>query len=245
VRTELTIAWLTARQLLTRRRRLPVLLLALLPVLLAGLFRLQGGSDATGFAISGNDQLILRIVLPIIALIFGTGAFGAERDEGTALYLLTKPIPRWRIALAKLVTAAGLTLAFVVSSTVAATVAALGGFGEHGLVPGFAAAAALGSVLYATVFVALGLFVRRALPIGLIYVVLWEVAAADMFAGTRTLSIRQYVNAAADRIITVDPAAFSAQLGGTTAAVMSVAVLVTACALAVYRLRSFQVVDQQ
>ena len=37
----------------------------------------------------------MTIVLPLAAVLFGTGAFGAENDEGTILYLLAKPISRW------------------------------------------------------------------------------------------------------------------------------------------------------
>ena len=47
--------------------------------------------------------------MPLVALILGTAALGSEIDDGTAVYLLIKPIPRWRIALAKILVAAGLT----------------------------------------------------------------------------------------------------------------------------------------
>ena len=40
--------------------------------------------------------------MPLVALILGTAAIGSEIDDGTAVYLMIKPIPRWRIALAKI-----------------------------------------------------------------------------------------------------------------------------------------------
>ena len=49
--------------------------------------------------------------MPLVALIFGTAALGSEIEDGTAVYLLIKPIPRWQIALAKILVAAGLTAA--------------------------------------------------------------------------------------------------------------------------------------
>ena len=52
--------------------------------------------------------------MPLVALIIGTAAIGSEIDDGTAVYLIVKPIPRWRIALSKMVVAAGLTAAMVV-----------------------------------------------------------------------------------------------------------------------------------
>lgn len=245
MRIETTVAWLTARQLLARRRSLPVLLLAAIPVIIAALFRFGSGDDATGFVLSISDQFIIRIVLPIVALIFGTGAFGAERDEGTALYLLTKPVPRWRIAAAKLVTVAAVSLLIIVVSTVLTAAVALGGLGADSIVLGLAAGVGLGAVLYAAMFVTLGLFVRRALPIGLLYVLVWEVVAAQMFAGTRTLSVRQYVLSTAARIMEVPAEAMEASLTARTVMVMSLIVLGLSAALSVYRLRGFEVLDQQ
>jgi ABC-2 type transport system permease protein len=245
LRTEATIATLTIRQLLARRRGAAVLAFAALPLAIAALFRLNDAGDAAAFGLQLYDAFVIRIVLPVVALIFGTGAFGAKREEGNPLPLLTKPVPRWRVALVKL------GIAMTLTTAVAATVALLtglilfGGFGPDRLVAGFTAGVALGSVLYAGVFVALGLFVRRAILVGLAYVVIWEAVAADMFAGTRMLSIRQYVLSAADRIAQFDPGRFPVELAWDTARAMSGAVLVAAVLLAVYRLRSFEVIDQQ
>ena len=43
------------------------------------------------------DGLVVRIVLPLVALVFGTAALGSELEDGTAVHLLTKPIRRWPI----------------------------------------------------------------------------------------------------------------------------------------------------
>ena len=64
------------------------------------------------------DQLIVRTVLPLIALVFGTAALGTELEDGTIVFLLTKPVRRFRIVLAKGVVAAGLTAALIVPATV-------------------------------------------------------------------------------------------------------------------------------
>ena len=88
----------TVRQLLGRRRTLLLLLLAALPLLLALVFRLFDRIDVQRYSNSVFDGVLIAIVLPLTAVLFGTGAFGAELDEGTALYLLAKPLPRWIIA---------------------------------------------------------------------------------------------------------------------------------------------------
>ena len=64
------------------------------------------------------DTLVVRTVMPLVALVFGTSALGSEIEDGTAVYLLAKPIARWQIVLAKMLVAAGLTAVLIVPSIV-------------------------------------------------------------------------------------------------------------------------------
>ena len=56
--------------------------------------------------------------MPLVALIVGTAAIGSEIEDGTAVYLMIKPIARWKIALSKILVAAGLTALLVVPAIV-------------------------------------------------------------------------------------------------------------------------------
>ncbi len=47
----------------------------------------------------------LAVVLPVIALIVGTGVLGSEIDDGTLAHILAKPLPRREIVISKLVVA--------------------------------------------------------------------------------------------------------------------------------------------
>ena len=38
------------------------------------------------------DTLVVRTVMPLVALIVGTAAIGSEIEDGTAVYLMVKPI---------------------------------------------------------------------------------------------------------------------------------------------------------
>jgi len=104
------IVRLTLRQQLGRRRTLLLVLLAALPPLLALVYRAFGEVDVSGFTDSVFEPVSLTIVLPLATVLFGTGAFGAENDEGTILYLLAKPISRWVIVAAKAFAAVALSL---------------------------------------------------------------------------------------------------------------------------------------
>ena len=179
----------TLRGLLGRRRTLLMVLLAGLPVLVGLLIRLGGGrSDAPEIL----DTLVIRTVLPLIALVFGTATIGSEIEDGTLVFLLAKPVARWRIALAKLAVAAGLTAALVVPPIIVTTLL-VGGFGGASLstAVGFALAAIAGGTAYAIAFAALGVMTTRALVVGLGYTLLWEGVLAGLLDGTRFMSIRQ------------------------------------------------------
>ncbi len=132
--------------------------------------------------------MIIAIVLPLIALVFGTSALGSELEEGTIVYLLAKPVRRLRIVLAKVVVAAALTAALIVPSTLlTGAVATFGGNELMGPATAYAIAAALGGAAYVVVFLALSTFTRWALAIGLVYVLLWEGILADLLPGTQHL----------------------------------------------------------
>jgi ABC-2 type transport system permease protein len=185
----LPITGVTLRGLLGRRRTVLMLLLVGLPVLVALLVRIAG-SDAEADRIL--DPMIVRTILPLVALVFGTAALGAELEDGTAVYLIVKPIPRWRIVAAKMLVAAGLTVALIMPSTVLTGVLASGtGSGSLATTFAYALAASIGGAAYACAFVALSAFTGRALIIGLAYTLIWEGVLAGLLEGTRFLSIRQ------------------------------------------------------
>lgn len=178
----------TLRGLLGRRRTLLLVLLAGLPVLIALLIRISGGRPDADRVL---DTLVVRTVMPLVALIVGTAAIGSEIDDGTAVYLMIKPIPRWRITLAKCFVAAGLTAVLIVPA-VMLTGFLLGGRTDPGTaIVGFSVACLVGGSAYAVAFMALSVFTSRALLLGLAYTLIWEGVLAGLLEGTKFLSIRQ------------------------------------------------------
>jgi ABC-2 type transport system permease protein len=239
---ERALASMTARQILARRRAVALVLFGLLPVALAALLRARASGTAEAALASVvelNTNLIIPVILPIVALVIGTGVFGAEIDDGTAMYVLAKPVARWRIVLTRVLVAAVATAlltapaAFLVAPAFGADAAPAG--------LGFAAAVAAGALLYSALFVALSLVTRRALVAGIAYVVLWEGTIASRAAGTRYLSIRQFVLSFAERMAELPEAAFNAPLTLRGALVMSVLTVVGATLYAIRRLRRFEV----
>jgi ABC-2 type transport system permease protein len=188
-----------------------------------------------------ETNLVITVLLPLVALVFGSAVFGAEIDDGTAIYVFAKPIPRWHLVLTKWIVASVATAMVVSAAALASGIIVFGGLDPGRLVLGFTAGAAVGAVVYCAVFVALSLATRRALIAGLVYVVLWEGVLAQYFAGTRVLSVRQYALGVADAVARVDADVFAADLPVRTAAWMAVAGTVLALMVAVAKARSFQV----
>lgn len=181
------IAAVTLRSLVSRRRTVLLLLLAALPVVVALIARLSG---VTSHEAAVFDTLVVRTVLPIVALVFGTAALGSELEDGTAVYVLAKPIPRWQIVVAKAAVAAALSALIVGGSTILTGLVLAGGAGLP-LTIAFTVATAVGSLVYVVAFVAASVVTARALILGLVYVIIWEGVLAGLLEGTRMFSIRE------------------------------------------------------
>ena len=240
------VARVTVRLLLGRRRTLLIGLVALVPLLLAAIFRAGGSSSGSiagdrDFIGSLFDGLVITILLPLVALLMATAAFGAEIEDGTVIYLLAKPAGRLRIVVAKLAVAVCLAFAMVGASTLAAGLVVLTGVpGGLGVIAGYLVGIAAGALLYGAVFVALSLITSRAFIAGLIYVIVWEGLLASLFAGIRVLSIRQYILGIADAAgvggrITQDT------LSAGSAVALGAVVVIAAVVVALRRLKSFEV----
>jgi ABC-2 type transport system permease protein len=235
------IAGITLRQLLSRRRTLLLLLLGGVMVLVAIIFRVAGEeARAIPFTSGLLSNLGVGTLMPLVALLLGTGAMGAEIEDGTAVFLLAKPLGRRTIVLTKLAVAAACAVALTCGPMLLAGLIAAGGLGD-GLVMGLVAGAAIGSVLYCAVFVAFSLVSRRALVFGLAYVLIWEGLLASLFAGTQTFSIRQVTLAFAHAIGGIPKETLAAPVDLTTALVVGAVVLVGATLLAIRRLAGFEI----
>ncbi|MCK9517802.1 MAG: ABC transporter permease [Dehalococcoidia bacterium] len=259
---------LTLRQLISKRRTLMLVLAALIPVLIAVAYRLAADTDFTisqdGIHSAHQEwaastllaNLVLATLLPLAALVFGTAALGSEIEDGTAVYLLSKPIPRWKVLVSKLLVAWLITAAFITAVTVAGGAIALAGqpteltrsSGDvinvgsgYGIIFGFAVATIVGSLVYAAVFVSLSVATSRALVVGLIYVFLWEGVVTRLFTGTRVFSVRQYTFALAEELSGVAPGVFEARLGFSAAVLMVVLVTAAAVWYGVQRLQRFEI----
>ncbi|HKA69553.1 MAG TPA: ABC transporter permease [Actinomycetes bacterium] len=232
------IASITWRGALGRRRAIllfvfPALLLTL-TILLSAL-----GGDPEDWLSAVVGGLGIGAMIPILALIVGTSVLGVEIEDGNIVHVLTKPVPRQEIIITKLAVASAVTALFGAVPIVLATIIAMPG--SLGTAFGLGVAALVGSIVYSAVFVMLSALTKRAVPIGLLYILIWENLLGGLAAarGVRALSVRQYTMRIAAELS--DLSGINAKVGLSTAIVMSIVFTALATYFAIRKLRAFTI----
>jgi len=251
-----TVAWITVRATLSRRRALLFALPALVLILLTAILR------ATHPPMGAWPSHVLgtfgfSVLIPLTALIIGTSVLGAEIDDGSIIHLLATPVRRSSVIVTKFAVATVLTMAFAAvpeliaglisgGGTIPEQLAAhAGGVALTGpptvsagkLALGLFAGALACSVIYNAVFVMVSVATTRAIAVGLLYVLVWETLLANFVSGVRLLSVSHYGLGIANGI--VSDQALQAGLSTLTSVVMGAIVTVAALVLAVNLLSSF------
>ena len=189
-----TIVWLTWRQLFARRRAWLAASIAIFPFLLTFLYRLSSEDnegDRIMFMMGMHRELLLGVLLPLAALIFGTTAFGGEVEEGTLVYLLVKPARRWKMVVLKYLVALAVTIVVVGVAVLLPWWALRNEELPAAFLRGFLVATVVGAAIYCAIFTLLGLITRRGLLFGLLYVIFIEQVLSRNFDGVASLSARE------------------------------------------------------
>jgi ABC-2 type transport system permease protein len=228
-----TIARLTMATLFGHRRGL---LLFILPGVFFALCVLLALTvdDSPGFSTSLLQMFGLAVIVPLVSLVAATGALASEIDDGSIVYLLSKPIKRSAIILTKAMVA--IAVIFVLGA-VPMTVAGL--ILDHAD-PRTAVAFGIGSLVagiaYTGIFLALSVISGNAVTIGLIYALLWEGVMGQYVDGAKALSIQQWSLAVIQRLSDSPHVESAVKL--PIASLLLIAVVAAGLGLAVARLRS-------
>jgi ABC-2 type transport system permease protein len=185
------------RDLIRLRKLLAAAVLVIAPAAVALVWRTAVGgerfpTDAVYNALS--SRLIFGFILVMLAVVFGTGVVAQEVEAKTIVYLLTRPVARWRICLAKfLAAAAAVTLTTWVATLLLAL--ATGGLG------GLAGAVVgrdllvlpLGSAVYGALFLLVSTLLTKPMLYCLAYAFGWESWAHMLPGNFQKLSMMAYI----------------------------------------------------
>lgn len=196
---------LTIRQHVRGRRLLVLSLLFLLPAGLALVVRCIEEPPPDKAEFFFIFHFIPHALAPLAALLFAAGAIPDEVEEQTLTYLLLRPLPRWALYLTRL------TACWVVTATLTAVFTTLTfvviwwGYPElwqevlPDRAPKTAALLALAQVGYCALFGAVGLYTKRSLLLGLVYIIAFEGVMANVEFMARKLTVMYYFRALVER----------------------------------------------
>ena len=252
-----TVAWITTRATLGRKRALlfavPAVILILLTLALKA-----SRPPARPWPSHLLGTFGFSVLLPLTALISGCSVLGAEIDDGSVIHLLATPVRRSSVILTKFAVATVLTIIFAAVPELIAAVISGGGYTEpiakfspNGppiFTPGTAIStshfalglfvgAVVGAVIYNAIFVMISAATTRAIAVGLLYVLIWEAVLANFVSGARLLSVSHYALGIANGI--AHDSTLDAGLTVTVSVVMGAIVTVAALALAINLLSGF------
>src|SRR5262249_1992921 len=142
-------------------------------------------------------NLIPHALLPLTALLYGSGMILDEQEEQTLTYLLVRPLPRWALYLTKWLATvcmvAALGLAFVLITYLATYLGSGEFFDVFPLkVLRTFGVMALTLTTYTAVFGCLSLLVQRSMIAGIIYIAVIEGVMANVEFAVRKLTVMYY-----------------------------------------------------
>jgi ABC-type transport system involved in multi-copper enzyme maturation permease subunit len=180
---------LLLRTQITVPRLLGIAALGALSVVI-GLFA-RWDDNSPQAAADGVSSYGLAILVPLAALWLGTSAVGDLVEDRLLAYLWLKPVPRWQLpAAAVLATVCVVVPLTALPLTASALVAGAGDVAWAAFV-----AALLAALAYAGLFVAAGLWFRRAIWWGLAFVLIWENLAAYTAEGVGRFTVIGWASA--------------------------------------------------
>jgi ABC-2 type transport system permease protein len=177
----------------------------------------------------------LSFVLPLATLWLATSCVGDLVEDRLIAYLWLKPVPRWQLPAAAVLTTSTIVMPLVAVPLVLAAIVA----GTAELVGALLLASSVAVLAYSGLFVAAGLFFRRALWFGLFFVLVWENGLARVIEGVARMSIASYT-----QTLVADAAGVSVRFADrapTASIVVPLVVAVAGFAIAVARYRRAEV----
>ncbi len=135
-------------------------------------------------------NLNLTTLVPVAVLVFGAATLGDLVDDTTLVYLWLRPVPSWVHVASAWAATCTITLPLVGAPILLATAMIEP---DADLLLATVLGAVVAIAAYSALFVMAGIRFRRALPWGLVYILIWEGFVASAGETAARLAIRSYV----------------------------------------------------
>ncbi len=165
-------------------------------------------------AYSRVSSIFVYHILALVSAIFTTAIISQEVEQRTIVYLLTRPVPRWKLLTLRYA-ASVIVVAFVgILCAVLSSIGAYHGFGSNPLLAKDCAALVVGACAYGALFLLVSLMFNRAMIICLLFAFGWETAVPNMPGEMYYLSIYSYLQGIAQHPSAGDNRLLALLIGG-------------------------------
>ncbi len=166
--------------------------------LIAGLYLKYNTENSPDQAYATLSTILVFRILPLASAIFSTAVISQEVEQKTIVYLLTRPVARWRLLAMRAL--ASFVAVFLISALCAVGVSMAVYHNPLGpyLMKDFVAIA-VGSVAYGSLFILVSLLINRAMIVCLLFAFGWESLVPTLPGSIFYLSIGTYLNKIAQR----------------------------------------------
>ncbi|MBD2758065.1 ABC transporter permease [Yimella sp. cx-573] len=179
------------RSLFGRPRVIALLVLPLLLIAVSGL-RHVASSDPIDTAEAGDllGTLGIGIVLPIVTLVATSTLISSEFDDGSIIYLLTKPVSRLGVVMSKASVVLLAVVGLVVLPMMIAALVLVGTRDNLWLSAG--AGTLVSGAAYVGIFAVLATFLKRSIVGCLLYWLLWELTLSGLIPAIKWTSAQAW-----------------------------------------------------
>ncbi|MBO3130183.1 ABC transporter permease [Dermatophilus congolensis] len=182
-----TIIRLAAASIVGQKRIWALVAFPLVLFAIAGIIRLVGSGDTS---LSLLSNIAYPLMLPLVALLAANSTIGPEVEDGSVVYLLSKPVNRYVVVVSKFFVAWIVTMIVGVLPLPLAAITLSLDFKD--IAVGWAVAGVLAGTAYTVLFVAASAYTRHAVSAGVLYVLMWEGTLGGFLQGVSWVSIRKW-----------------------------------------------------
>lgn len=196
--SDLTLFSNSLRDLMRPKKMLVLVLLLALSTGVAALMRFKTEAYGPDKGVEIYNTLatvmIYSFILVLLTITYGTSIISAETEQKTIVYLLTRPVPRWRILLAKF---AAVFFVTTLTTYFAILLLALITYGPSGMAKSGLGRdleiLPVGVMAYGGISLLLAVLLNRPLIFGLLFAFGWETWVPSLPGSFGRLSVMTYL----------------------------------------------------